>query len=504
MADPNVPRGGRPKRPAASTNPSVASVRKKTGDTIPDLGIPADAQVDDIKNLIKENSTHFSKVLKLDQGVSSASNWTYTKEDKVKYLVVPKNISVLAKLPGFQGLIAFLIRRGVRMKTSNTAMNTKGASKDVDSFFAALNNRIEFLDRIDENSTLKITGKTPEERGRACVDQMILKIQFKEIALDKFLPETCYVNGKGFLKHFVGLLGGASGSDALKSIPDLINTLIRNEFHRNAVQLVELAKRYVIPFDQVVKDLIRTKTQTVSKDRKTFKKQSNIHFAKISGTPFILTEGENEFFKGLEGPWNDTEALAEHYHGGVGISDITTVRERYAKAYRLKQEIIEKYSAWKARRLTALKTLAAVSLNKKEMETWRLSESSKQSALDNLPMFIRECAKEKDFEPLKKVLAGLHPRFIKDYDEPTSWKNLSAETVRKAFNLLPYYDSAEIGSLKEVFKIMNSLTSEMSVLSTTVPGPSKKKVKRKNKEADEPFENDSKASYNEDMYGNSE
>jgi hypothetical protein len=449
----------------------------RTGQAKPDVFVPLEEQTAEIRKTFEKCKDAFDKVLKLDQGVSKADNWTYTTEDKVQYLVVPQNFDDLAKMEGWTSLIGILYKYGVRMKRSNIIFEAQACNKDVIHFLAGMTNRIDQLSSLKEDSTLKISATSPKERGRCAVDMLLLKKYSKEVALEKFLPSTCTVNGVSFTKYYLGLLGGSAGVKSLKNLPDLMNTIIGKAGEKNSIPVMRLVSEFKIPFNVVVDDIIRKKKRTFKENGKTVIKDVPVHFPRISGSPFILNNDEDVFFKSQESAWKNTEKLAEAHIGGVRISEIINVRSQYSKYYAEKHHLIETYSSWKSRRLQAYKALVSTYLSDKQLKEWRLSNNSKQDALDHLPNMYREAESNKDWTDFKQVISDLHPRHIKGFKLSEKYETFTTESVRKAFGNMKWFDPNEVQTLKNSFAIMKSLTSEMSVIASKIPDRSQKRLK---------------------------
>jgi hypothetical protein len=221
-------------------------------------------------------------------------------------------------------------------------------------------------------------------------------------------------------------------------------------------------------------------------NRKKTIRQTPIHYNKVSDTPFILSKEEKLYFEGQEDPWRTTEEIVKEYQEGVSIYDLKTVRERYSKEYRLKQEFTERNSAFKSRRLTAFKDLASISKSSKEMESWRLSNNSKQEALDNLSILYLESAQTKDWAKFKRIISNLNPKFIKGFEPDNTWKALNLELVRKAFGNIPYYtDETDQNTLENIYELIISLSGEMSSIRTECAEPSKRKQRRQARKGEE-------------------
>jgi hypothetical protein len=453
---------------------------------MPDLNVPIDDQNSDIRSLFTARKDEFAKVLRLDKGISKADNWTYITEDTVRYLIIPKNSSELSAKIGWKALFAFLALNGVRLKYSDLDYEGKDSPVEVEEFFSGLANRIEQLSSLKSDAVLKINGKTPLSRGRAAVDLLILKKFSLEPGLEKFLPTSINLDGKSFMKYYLGLLTGIKGIESIRNIPDLINNIISSECTKYRSTCKNLVDKYRIPFNIVVDDCIRKKKKEVMINRKKTIKQTPIHYNKVSDTPFILSKEEKLYFEGHEDPWRTTEEIVKEYQEGVSIYDLKTVRERYSKEYRLKQEFTERNSAFKSRRLTAFKDLASVSKSTKEMESWRLSNNSKQEALDNLSILYLESARTKDWAKFKRIISNLNPKFIKGFEPDSTWKALNLELVRKAFGNIPYYtDETDQHTLENIYELIISLSGEMSSIRTECAEPSKRKQRRQARKGEE-------------------
>jgi hypothetical protein len=465
------PGAGRQKATTSHANPlGVARAKRaKTGDTLPEIGIPLESQTPELQEAYRRHEVRFASILKLDGGVSSADNFTYTHEDSGHYFVVPANYQELMTKKGWDAFFAMLFKFGVRMKPSSTDFDARDATDEVQKFISGIVHRMEQLPTINSaNATLKISGTTSKERGRATVDLLVLKRYHKDIALEKFLPTTSQVDGKGFLKHYLGILGGSQGSAALKNTADLVNIMIRKQCDKNPDELSKVCQNFTIPFNVVIDDIIRRKKTTETVNRKKVTKSVAVHFPKISNTPFILSDAEEEFFGDQEDPWEKTDKLANNYQGGVKVNEIERVRQTYSELYKAKQALTERYSSWKSRRLKAFKVLASVTRTKQQMEEWRLTNQSKLDALDNLPIMFRDCNQSKDWQPLKQVLADLHPRMIKDFKPADIFNHFTCENVRRAFGNLIFHDKAEEPIIEGIYQLMMNLTGEMTIIRSNV------------------------------------
>jgi hypothetical protein len=450
---------------------------------LPDIGIANDSQLPDIKKVINDCSDDIANALKLDKNVSKQDNFTFTKDDKVNYLIVPKNLEALMKVQGWNSVLSFFITFGVRLKKSNIEIENPVVAPDLSGFMAGLANRVKYIQQNDDIQ-FKVTGTDAKSRGRAVVDILMLKQKSQQINLEKFLPSTATVNNRSPLKYYLSLICGAEGISSLKNVPDLINTVIKESLRNEHAKLDKAFSDFKIPLSSAIDDLLRKKQVERKEKGRKASISISVNYNRISNTPFCLVDEEVKYFKGLESPWDIIQEFTEKYASGIPLNELTNARALFSREYRAKAEFTQKFSSWKSRRLEAFRALGTFNLGKKEAENWRLSEKTKDSAFDNLPDLMREAASTRDKTNLKKILANLNPNKIPDYPLKANspWRLLNADTVLQCVGLVPYYEPAELANLKVVFKMLGEFTAEITSISTTVPNPKKRKVKKKNKE----------------------
>jgi hypothetical protein len=480
------------KRPGIPTTYAHSLKKSKKGDTaFPDTGVLTDEQDLEIKEIIVNCHADIKKSLQMDEGKTKKSNFVYTREDGKNYLVVPSNLEALMKIKGWNSIFSLLITRGVRLRLSETELENPISSEDVSSFIAGIANRIKTIEENDE-LTLKVTASDAKNRGRVAVDILLIKQMTKLINVEKYLPETSTMKGRAFMNSYLSLLGGPSGIQTLKNLPDLINTLIKEVGRARQEQIERAVSAFRIPLSCAIDDLVKKKTVTKTEKGKKVSHSSPIHFNRLSNSPFCLGDQEKEFFKAQERAWDTLQKLTEDYKEGIPFDKLTQVREIFSASTEEKSKYTQKYSSWKSRRLEAIKILASTNLSKKQMEAWRLSERTKQEAFDNFPALITEAISSRDRSQLKKVLANLNPNKIPDcrLDMRNSWNNVNADTVLMSLGMVPYYaDQNSYDVISNVYDKICLLSAEVSSLATEAAKPIKRRIRRhRNVEDRSPFE----------------
>jgi hypothetical protein len=463
-----------------STTISADSLAKKLRKSImpPALGV-SDAYEGDVKSFYESKKDKFRSNLRLDRGSSKADNWSYSTEDKTRYLVLPKNYQSLFELDGYSALLSLIFSVGTRVKVSDTEWEEKDKPKEINDFFAGLSNRLGELKKLDSDSKLRMSGQTAMQRGRQVVDLLILKKFSKDPGIEKYLPPSILISGKTPLKHYLGLLGGADGIKSLKNVPDFINHIINTEIENNAKDIEMMYKAYTIPYSTVISDLVQRKNVEKTVNRKKVSIKTPVNLNKISDSPFILSDMEKEYFKSLEKPWSRLEELQGSYKEGVCISDLSNVRKIFKQEYQSKRDYVARFSAFKSRRLTAFKTLASFYLTKKEFENWRLSRNTAVEAKSALADFYKECQRNKDWEPFKKLISNLSPKHIDGLDLSRSpWQYLNSETIRKAFGDIKWYtDTDNQHNIESIYKFVIGEFPDMIAVRNDVSRPSERKRK---------------------------
>jgi hypothetical protein len=478
-------RGGSGKaRPAEDETQLTASKRAKPAIArSPDIGITPDAQLPDIRSLIYDFKEAVDRNLRLDKGITKADNFTYISEDGRNHLVVPSNVRELMKVDGWKSVLSLFIKLGVSMKTSDTPFENANASNELDSFIAGLANRLRFIAESSDELKLKPSATDPITRGRAYVDLLIIKSFTLEVNIEKFLPASVQVQGRSALKYYLAGIAGARGIQSLKSIPDLINTLIKEVVRKQNEKCIRSTQSVLIPYADVVDDYIHKRSVSVTVNGKKAVKLQPIGYNRISKTCFTLYDWEDDLLKERERPFDELFALAERYSNGVPISELKTVRGAFEKAYRAKVSFVQQHSAWKSRRMEAYKLLASFSTDKKSMESFRLSEKSKRDALDNLPMIIQEAHRSKDYDDLKKILANLSPRQIPGakLDPTNAWNLINASSIMRSVGLISYHDPQEEGMARDIYRILLEITPEITSIASEHAKPVPKKARNPHK-----------------------
>jgi hypothetical protein len=385
------------------------------------------------------------------------------------------------KVKGWNSLFSLLITRGVRLRISETPLENPISSEEVSSFIAGIANRIRTIEENDD-LTLKVTASDAKGRGRVAVDILLIKQMTKLINVEKYLPDSSTMKGRAFMNSYLALLGGPSGIQSLKNLPDLINTLIKEVGRTRQTQIEKAVAAFKIPLSCAIDDLVKKKTVTKTEKGKKITVSSPIHFNRLSNSPFCLGDQEKEFFRAQESSWDILQKLTEDFKEGIPFDQLTTVRETFSRCTEEKSKFTQKYSSWKSRRLEAIKILASANLSKKQMEAWRLSERTKQEAFDNFPALITEAVESKDRTQLKKVLANLNPNKIPDckLDMRNSWNNVNADTVLMSLGMIPYYaDKNSYEMITNVYDKICLLSAEVSGIATEAAKPTKRKVKKR-------------------------
>lgn len=341
--------------------------------------------------------------------------------------------------------------------------------------------RIDFIKKDEGEINLNPCATTPRKRGRAYTDLLIIKKFSNDVNVERFLPPTVSADGgRSSLKFYLATIAGASGIQSLKSIPDLINVLITSVITQNSDKLRKAYDEVKIPYSELVSDFVRTKTtERIINGKKTIVKRP-LSYNRISNSPFVMSTAETAYFKSQEGCFDELDNLSNTYAQGVKLDDLRTFSAQFKQKYDEKVQFVEKYSAWKSRRLQGFKSLASISLTKKEMESWRLSEGTRSRAMSNLARMIREAYESKDHELLKLTVSNLNPRHIPGYTLPNTniWNYVQTEGIFQAVGLKKYYLVTDETRISQIHSFLVGLCEEITGLSMNPPKASKAKPSR--------------------------
>jgi hypothetical protein len=275
-----------------------------------------------------------------------------------------------------------------------------------------------------------ISATTPEGRGRVTVDVYALKKSTSLMNLEKYLPDSSRIGQTSYMRFYLSRITGSNSVESLKAIPDLLNKIMGNWVEVNKAELKHRASTCRFSIGQIVNDLVRKKKLKKRIDGKVVEVLQNIHAARLSESPFILSPGELVHAKGQEEPWDKLKSFNDMYARGIPCNEIEGARQRYNDLYQAQMKIAQSWGAFKARRMEALKELASQSLNKKEMDDFKLTKKTKEIALDNFVEIIKsyDPVKNEIDRDLDKIIVNMRPTHLSGYVSEI-WNSINKENL---------------------------------------------------------------------------
>jgi hypothetical protein len=396
-----------------------------------------DDQLEDVKEIMEEAKSDLSKALKIDGGVSKSKYFVFVKEDKKKYLTIPSNSRDLIKLPGWDALFGLLNELNVAMKLSGSEYKNPGSSEETKKFIAGLVNRISKSDWDPDEDKFIISATKAAERGRATADLYALKKTSSVMNLEKYLPSSSRIGNISYIRFYLSQLSGSNSTETLKAIPDLVNKIMGNWVDKYHTVFEAISGDTTLSIGQVVNDLTRKRKKKEKRDGKIVEVSVPIHAARVSESPFAITEEEIDHLQRLEQPWNELKLFNDTYADGVPITEIEEARTTYKKEYENQMEFAQKTGSFKARRMEAFKELASFSMSNKEMKEFKLTKKTREIALDNFAKAIQQYDSDKKESSiaLDKVLVNMRPSNIPGFTAET-WNLINGENLLHLYGKL--------------------------------------------------------------------
>jgi hypothetical protein len=208
--------------------------------------------------------------------------------------------------------------------------------------------------------------------------------------------------------------------------------------------LRKLAHATKLSIGQVVGDLTRKKKQKKKVDGKTVEIQVPIHAVRVSDSPFAVTEEEKEYLQRQEVAWDNLISFNKAYAGGVPLTELEQARVSYKKHYDGQMEFAQAHGAWKSRRAEAFRDLASFSKTQKEMKEYRITNKSRDLALDNFVKIIESYSSDTDTVSgdLDKIIVNMRPSHLKGFTSLV-WNAINGQ------NLLFIYGKKKAGRRTE-------------------------------------------------------
>jgi flagellar basal body rod protein FlgC len=417
--------------------------------------------------MLRAASTDLSKALKIDGGVTKRSYFVFIKEDKMRYLTIPSNSKDLIKLPGWDALFSLLNELGIAMKFSDLAFENPGSSVETRKFFAGLAHRVSKTDWDSSEDTFMISSTNAAERGRVTADLYALKKRSSVMNLEKYLPASSRVGKTSYIRHYLSLLSGPNNVETLKAIPDLVNKIMSNWVETFSAEFDEISEKSVLSIGQVVNDLTRKKKKKVRKDGKSVDIMTPIHAARVSDSPFAITDKEEAHLRSLEGAWDDLQKFNSRYSKGVPVTEIESARDTFKEKYDDQMKYAQKTGSFKSRRLEAFKELASLSMSSREMRDFKLTKKTKDLALDNFAKAIDQYDPDKRAWPIdmEKVILNMKPGNMPGYQD-TLWNYINGENVLYLYGKLQPSNRKRIWLSKRSDDIHDELSSYFPSVTT--------------------------------------
>jgi hypothetical protein len=291
-----------------------------------------------------------------------------------------------------------------------------------------------------------ISSTKAAERGRVTADLYALKKSSSVMNLEKYLPESSRIGNTSYIRHYLSLISGPNNVETLKAIPDLVNKIMSNWVELYELQFKEIAANTSISIGQAVSDLTRKKKIKTKKDGKNIEILKPIHAVRVSESPFAITKEEKDHLKAMEKPWDDLQKFNNRYSDGVPITEIETARDTYKNAYEDQMKFAQQTGAFKARRMEAFKELASLSMSSKEVKDFKLTNKTREIALDNFAKALQNFDVEKKTLEIDidKVLVNMRPTNLPGYQRDI-WNVINKE------NLLYLYTEMQPGKRRKAF-----------------------------------------------------